>query len=308
MDAEQVILLILLAAIFASVLALGCSAKPAAAVSLWRRPGLLLRSLTAMYFVAPVVTLLMMELLPLPRGVKIGLVLLSISCALPPNWKKMRALGGSSSYVFGLLFATTLLAVITVPLSLEVLTAMPLAADASVSPLNVAGLVGIVFFVPMALGMVLQRFAPRAANPISNAVPRVAGLLLLASLLGLLACNFSGVWEIGLLSYLTIAILVLASLALGHLLGGPEPGDRATLAIATASRFPGVAAVIAASNFPDKNAVVIIVVYMIITLPLLNAYARWCKNRAAAPFAETNQEVIEGTPTKYAPTATETKS
>jgi BASS family bile acid:Na+ symporter len=164
MDAEQVILLILLAAIFASVLALGCRAKPAEVASLWRRPGLLFRSLVAMFLVAPAVTLVMIELLPLPRGVKIGLVLLSISCALPPNWKQMLALGGSPSYVFGLLFTTTLLAVVTVPLSVAVLTALPLGADESVPVLKVAGLVGIVFFAPLASGMFLQRFAPLTAD------------------------------------------------------------------------------------------------------------------------------------------------
>ena len=290
MDVEQVIFLVVLAAIFASVLALGCRAKPAEVASLWRRPGLLFRSLAAMFLVAPAVTLVMIELLPLPRDIKIGLVLLSISCALPPNWKQMLALGGSPSYVFGLLFTTTLLAVVTVPLSVAVLTALPLGADESVPVLKVAGLVGIVFFAPLASGMFLQRFAPLTADRISGRVSGVAGVLLLAALLSLLAYNFSAVWEIDLLSYVTIAVLVMASLALGHWLGGPEPGDRATLAIATAARFPGIAAVIAAANFPHhKNAVVIIVAYLIVTLPLLNAYARWWKKQTAARF---------GSPTK----------
>src|SRR5262249_51868414 len=154
-----------------------------------------LRSFTAMYLVAPVATVGMMELLPLPRGVKIGLVLLAISSALPPNWKQMLALGGSPAYVFSLLFTTTLLAVVTVPVSLAVLTALPLAADATVPPLKVAGLVAMVFFAPLVLGMIFQRFAPRAADQINNRVPRVAGLLLLTSLLGLLALNLSAVWE-----------------------------------------------------------------------------------------------------------------
>lgn len=280
MDAQGIVLLVLLTAIFTSVLALGCATRLAEGLSLWRRPGLLLRSFAAMYLVAPAAALGMMELLPLPQGVKIGLVLLAISCALPPNWKQMLALGGSRPYVFGLLFTTTLLAVVTVPLSLAVLTALPLAADAAIPPLKVAGLVAIVFFVPLALGMILQRFAPRAAAGIADQVPRVAGLLMLASLLGLLALSFPAVWEIGLLSYVTIASLVLAGLALGHWFGGPEPGDRATLAIATASRFPGVAAVIAAANFPDKNAVVVIVAYMIVTIPLLRIYARWCNGHS----------------------------
>src|SRR5215467_10442849 len=198
MDAEQVMLLVVLAAIFASVLALGCRAKPAEVASLWRRPGLLFRSLVAMFLVAPAVTLVMIELLPLPRGVKIGLVLLSISCALPPNWKQMLALGGSRSYVFGLLFTTTLLAVVTVPLSVAVLTALPLGADESVPVLKVAGLVGI------------ELFAPLTAGRISGRVSGVAGVLLLAALLSLLAYNFSAVRELDLLSYVTIAVLVMA--------------------------------------------------------------------------------------------------
>ena len=304
MDVEQVIFLVVLAAIFASVLALGCRAKPAEVASLWRRPGLLFRSLAAMFLVAPAVTLVMIELLPLPRDIKIGLVLLSISCALPPNWKQMLALGGSPSYVFGLLCTTTLLAVVTVPLSVAVLTALPLGADESVPVLKVAGLVGIVFFAPLASGMFLQRFAPLTADRISGRLSGVAGVLLLAGLLGLLAYNFSAVREIDLLSYVTIAVLVMASLALGHWLGGPEPGDRTTLAIATAARFPGIAAVIAAANFPHhKNAVVIIVAYLIVTLPLLNAYARWWKKQTAARFGEPNKEAIEETPAKNASTA-----
>src|SRR5262249_29421352 len=229
---EQVILLVLLASIFASVLALGCRAKPAEVASLWRRPGLLFRSLAAMFLVAPAVTLVMIELLPLPRGVKIGLVLLSISCALPPNWMRLPSRGGRPFSVFGLLFPAPFLGVVRVPLWVAVLTALPLGADESVPVLTVAGLVGIVFFAPLAWGMFLQRFAPLTADRVSDRVSGVAGVLLLVALLGLLAYNFSAVWEIDLLSYVTIAVLVMASLALGHWLGGPEPRDRATPALA----------------------------------------------------------------------------
>lgn len=287
MTADTLVLLVLLLAIFASVVALGCTAQWHEAVSLWRRPGLLLRSLAAMYLLAPVVTLVVMEVVPAHRGVKIGLVLLAISCALAPNWKQMLALGGSRSYVFGLLFTTTLLAVITVPISLAILTALPLAEDATLPLLNIAALVAVMFLVPLGLGMALQRFARDVANRISDKVSGLAGLVMLASLLGLLALNVSAVREVGLISFVTVAGLVVAALALGHWLGGPGPGDRATLAIATAARFPGVAAVIAASSFPDKNAVVIIVTYMIVTIPLIQVYARWSRRQAPARALQT---------------------
>jgi hypothetical protein len=54
--------------------------------------------------------------------------------------------------------------------------------------------------------------------------------------------------------------------------------------------------------------VVIIVAYLIVTLPLLNAYARWWKKQTAAQFGEPNKEATEETPAKNASTAMGTKS
>jgi hypothetical protein len=45
-----------------------------------------------------------------------------------------------------------------------------------------------------------------------------------------------------------------------------------------------------------------------VTLPLLNAYARWWKKHTAARFGERNKEAIEETLAKKASTATGTKS
>lgn len=281
MSAEKIVLIALQGAMFASELALGCKATPADVFSLWRRPALLIRSFVSIYLVAPAVTLAILGLWPLPLGVRIGLMLAAISCAAPPSWKQMLAQGGHPAYVYSLLSTTTLLAVVTVPLSLSVLTALPLAADASVPPLQVAKVVAITFFVPLILGMLIGRLAPRVADRMSDRLSALAGYLLPATLVALLALNFTAVLQVGLVSYLTIVALTIVCLALGHWLGGPEPGDRTTLAVATASRYPGIATLIAASNFPDRRAVVMTVAYLIVTTPLLIVYARWWKKHTS---------------------------
>jgi len=57
----------------------------------------------------------------------------------------------------------------------------------------------------------------------------------------------------------------------GHLLGGPE-----LLALATASRRPGVALLIAAENFPDQKPVApALVLYVIVGAIASVPYTRW---------------------------------
>ncbi|MFO1069957.1 MAG: hypothetical protein U1E14_15675, partial [Geminicoccaceae bacterium] len=65
------------------VFAVGLGATPADLASLTRRPGLLLRSLLAMYVAVPLLALAAAWMLPLPPGVKVALLVLAISAGAP---------------------------------------------------------------------------------------------------------------------------------------------------------------------------------------------------------------------------------
>ena len=52
-----------------------------------------------------------------------------------------------------------------------------------------------------------------------------------------------------------IAAFVLVGLAVGHSLGGHDFHDRAVLALATATRHPGIALAIGTANFQEQEAV-----------------------------------------------------
>jgi BASS family bile acid:Na+ symporter len=72
----------------------------------------------------------------------------------------------------------------------------------------------------------------------------------------------------------------LFGLAAGHLLGGPNPANRAVLALTTSSRHPGIAAAIAALNFPDeKLAFSAILLYLLVNVILSLLYRRWFRYR-----------------------------
>jgi predicted Na+-dependent transporter len=58
-----------------------------------------------------------------------------------------------------------------------------------------------------------------------------------------------------------MAFLIVATLIIGWLLGGPKNPTRKSMALSTVGRNSAVALVIASTNFPDSLAVVAIVVY-----------------------------------------------
>ena len=78
----------------------------------WRRPGLLLRSLLAMYVLVLAALLLVMTW-PLAPG-KAALLVLAVSAGAPLLPRKLQRFG-SDAYVFGLVVTSSLLAIVVVP-------------------------------------------------------------------------------------------------------------------------------------------------------------------------------------------------
>jgi BASS family bile acid:Na+ symporter len=77
-----------------------------------------------------------------------------------------------------------------------------------------------------------------------------------------------------------LAGFVLVGLAIGHALGGPVPENRTSLAIATATRHPGVALLLARANFPEEQLVVpAVLLYLLVNAVVAIPYLLWIKRR-----------------------------
>ena len=79
---------------------------------------------------------------------------------------------------------------------------------------------------------------------------------------------------------LAFATFVAVGLAIGHLLGGPAPANRTSLAISTASRHPGIALALAQANFPaEKLVLAALLLYLLINAIVSIPYILWIKRR-----------------------------
>ncbi|CAG9274381.1 conserved membrane hypothetical protein [Paraburkholderia unamae] len=280
MDAKDLILLALKCAIAATVFTYGLQATRDDLLYIAHRPGLLLRSLIAMLAIMPLLVVGCVYYLALPQPTAVVLTALAISPVPPLLPKKHKKAGGVAPFGLGLLVVLALVSIVTVPLSVALfnwLFAQPLA----VGPLSIMKTVLTMILVPLAAGMLVSKFVPQVARHLLTPVRRLATLLLFASILVLLAGTWRGIFSAtGHWTVVAIVAFILAGLAVGHLLGGPEPERASVLALSTASRHPAIALAISAANYPGEQFAPTLVLYLVLCTLLAIPYVKWQRSRA----------------------------
>ena len=245
---------------------------------LMARPRQLGKTLLAMNVLMPLLVLIAVRSVALLPAVKIALFTLAIS-PVPPLLPRQASKVGLPHHVLSLLLTTSVLAVVTVPLSFAGGMAL-LGHSTTIAVERVLLQVVITVVAPFGAGMLARHLAPGLASRAMRPLSLVAGVLLVASVIPASGAMLSLVGNGTLLAFATFAA---AGLLIGHWLGGPEPSTRAVLAIATASRHPGIALVVAQSAFPEQAKAVLpaLLSYLIVESLVSLIYVRWLRRRRA---------------------------
>lgn len=277
MNPASLLKLVLLLGVVLLVVAIGIRAPLKQPLLLVRRPALGLRAMLAMYVLLPAFVLLLVWLLPLRQGVGAALLGFAISPVLPPWAKKGTALGGQSDYVIGLQIVSSVVALLVVPLVILIVRAV-FGVETFLEPLAVERVLLITVAAPLALGMGIARFCPGAAPRLAGVADRAGGIALLSGAVVLLIVQGPAILGVIGQGTLLLSVAIVAfGLLVGHLLGGPDPGNRGALASATVSRHPAIALVLASGAFPEQQTTVIgtVLLYLLASLLLPIPYERW---------------------------------
>ena len=277
--------LLLQISIGAIVVSMALRSQGGELASLLRRPSLLLRSVLSMNVVTPLIAAGLAAAFSLRPAVEAALLLLAVAPVPPVLPGKQTKAGGEVSYAMGLLTVAALLAIVAVPFSIDVIGRafghdlyVPFAAVAKVVLMTVLG--------PLAVGFLVRRLAPAFAARIADPLSKVATLVLLAGfVLILIKAGPALLAQVGDGTLLAIVVFTGLSLLAGHLLGGPDPANRTVLALATASRHPGVALAVAGAIVPpdQRPGLSAAVFFCVLVSTLLTVpYVAWRKKRAAA--------------------------
>ena len=282
MNPATILKLVLFLGVVLLVVAIGIRARLEGL--LLRRPALALRAMVAMYLALPAFVLVLVWLVPLRAGVGAVLLGFAVSPVLPPWAKKATSAGGQSDYVIGLQVLSTGFALLVIPLMIWIVYRL-FGVETALDPLAVELVLLATVAVPLALGMGLARLYPGAAPRLAALADRVGGVVLLLGAVVLLIVHGRAILGVIGQGTLVVTVAVVAfGLLVGHLLGGPDPGNRGALASATVSRHPAIALLLASGAFPEHESAVIgtVLLYLLAALLLAVPYERWRKQVTCA--------------------------
>ena len=147
-----------------------------------------------------------------------------------------------------------------------------------VSPLAIARIVVTSILVPLLAGMGCEALSAAIADRIAGPLSIFGTALLIAAFIPVLLAQWRSCRPlVGNFTLVAIVAFALVGLAVGHLLGGPDPDDRTVLALSTATRHPAVALAIV-HDAQDKQLVLGAVLLVLLVGTIVSApYVKWRK-------------------------------
>jgi len=263
-----------------SMLSVGLSYDVRRLLSPLRRVRAVFRALVANFILVPLLAIAIDRLIPLDPPLALGLCLLAGSAGAPFLVKLAKTarsdLALSAALLLLLVPVTVVFLPFYVPLamqhpSLRGLTYLPASTTALAVPLLST------MILPVVVGLVVNRVAPRASARVAPLVGKLATIALLLTVVTTFLANLHEVLRILTTGALPAAlILVLGAFGIGFLL---SRGDRSVvLGLATSQRNIAAAMVVASRSFADPDILVMVTASSLIGLIALFPIA-WLLSR-----------------------------
>lgn len=294
MTLHLVILLVIKLTLAALILSVGMDATFSDLSSLFRQPLRLLKAVLAVNVIVPLAAGILISLFPLMPAVRLGIMVMAVSPVPPLVPGKELKTGGDKTYAFSLYTALVLLSIVIVPVTVAVV-AQIYGRSVTLGPLAVARNVVTGALLPLLAGVLIHRAAPILSERLSPLIRKLAMILLILAVIPLLGFIWPGIQAlIGNGTIIAMALTALIALTAGHLLGGPKSGDRGALAMAAATRHPGIALMIANAAGADRLVTAAIVTFMLVGLIVAIPYQIWLKRTATRAGAAVSGPAARG--------------
>lgn len=244
------------------------------------RRGLLLRSLISVDLLVPLIALLVIVLVGPPKNMAVGLILLAASPASPTVLRNITQAYGSDEYAVSIHVALALLAIVTVPVSIDLLSyATGVQVNATLPA--VAELVGINILLPIVAGMISGWLFPAMARRVSKPLEIFSVILIILLVILLLLPTYQVLLTMDIRSYVAIALMTIGALAAGHLMARGQPEEQTTLALESATRNTGLTLLMASSFTSLEKALPVLIPYVVLSWIICQTYVifrRMAKN------------------------------
>ncbi len=266
---SKVVPITMLAFVVSSMLAVGLSLTVGQIVAPLRNRKLVLLALLANFVLMPLAALAIARLLRLDQPLGIALLLLGAAAGAPFLPKLAGIAKANLAFAVGLMVLLMVLTVAYMPLVLPLLL-----EGVSVDPMKIARSLVLLMLLPLGAGLAVNARFKSIAERLRAPLNRISSLSLALLIVLMLVTNIQNVISLfGTRGILASILFLLAGAGIGWFLGGPGPGTKGVLSLATAQRNIAAALVVGGKDF-DAKVLVMIVVVAVVGLLILMPLAR----------------------------------
>jgi len=221
-----------------ALLCIGMSATWGEMLLLLRDRTRLMPALFANVVIAPLVALILIWLLPMEPAAATVLLLLAF---LPGGINAVQfstKAPGQAAAAGELLFVLSAVALLFAPVAALVILEPEGALNLPWSQLAVR--IGVYVVVPLLAGMLIRARAPELARKLYKPAMLTSTLCFIASVVISLGARQDALAELGTATVIAMLLFILVMMAVGWVMGGPDPDSRQVLAVSTNLRNVGL--------------------------------------------------------------------
>jgi len=264
-------------------MSLGLEVTSRQLLTLLRDKGLLCRALAANLILVPLLGLALDMIFPMPLDFAIAFLLLAAAPGAPMSLSYTRNRDDDAPFAAALLFILIIAAICFTPLIAGLI--LPPQTLLSVPYDRVATVVLLYMVSPGLLGIAVQRWGGEETVMIRKVTSISARVFFLAWVILVTAEQSRAVRQLGVPALAAMVSLIIGSMIIGWLLGGPQRENRRILATGTSMRNVALCAVIAIESFPGTKVDIAIVAFsalMVTPNSFLLFYENYRKKRREA--------------------------
>ena len=253
-------------ALVTMMLAMGMQVRFEAVLTSAGRTRLLLLALIANYVLVPAATIGLLIVSQANPLVSAGFLILAVCPGAPLGPPITAVAKGDIPWAVGIMLILAALSALLSPALLELLLVrIAPESDLNINYLAIVRTLLLIQILPLAAGLWVHHAAPGLTRRIAKPVGFLANVFLLALLGLIVVAQYQTLGAIRLRGWVGMSLLLMASLGIGWICGGPRLATRKAMVMTTAVRNAAVGLEIATGNFADTPAVTAVVAYGLIS-------------------------------------------
>ena len=217
---------------------------------------LVLMALVLNFIVVPIITVGIINIMNIDEGVKIALIVLSLSAGAPflPKLAEISKadIGESIGIMILLMVGTIFYLPIILPVIME---------GVSINPLEIAQSLIKLMLIPLFGALIFHSKMKEASKKLAILTKKISNYALLLLTITLITLNFKSVLSLFGLNLLALTLFILLAIFSGYLLGGK---NKTILSLSNGQRNISAAMIVLTQNFSELPTAIVAVVVMAI--------------------------------------------